>query len=404
MTDSKENLNDTKYLLEDTYYKNTNDLDEINIKNNTLLNNTQLLLEDKSSILYDISFENINKNQIKKEQINNNFEKEQKNVEENSIKDILIKDTNINNDEEKEKKKDEQEIIKQQNILLNNQSTHLEELLYLSYADIPHNNKNINDNCIHGNKNKQIYLGVLFPTEKIIKTINYKNDDTKKIICFNITNCNNNKTNDEQYFKLLIDKNKNYFNLQSKEEINIKISLEAPFVKKKKQLRCDIQIIDINNCLIDILSIFAYIEIPKLCVMKYIKNDLNIKENKIPFIQIKLNTKDANNIYKFRIPMKNLSIKDINMNFFLISNPKDINNKDNDYEIFFENDKMVIFPSLDINYCDIILNIKAKDDLIKEKNMKIKKVLKANITDTKINYFFCLEILIVNNNKNLNNI
>ena len=43
---------------------------------------------------------------------------------------------NIENNEEIEKlkKMDEQEKIKQQNILLNNQSSHLEELFSLSYT------------------------------------------------------------------------------------------------------------------------------------------------------------------------------------------------------------------------------------------------------------------------------
>ena len=179
MQDLKENLNDTKYLLEETDYKNinTNNIqEEINLKNN-LLNNTLLLLEDKSSILNDISLDNIKQIQEKTEYNKNNNinQKEQKYEQENSIKDILIKNINKNNNEEKEKIKEEQEIIKQQNILLNNQNSHLDNLLYLSYNDIVHN-KNININ-------KQIiYFGVVFPTEKIIKNFTYKNDDKKKIL------------------------------------------------------------------------------------------------------------------------------------------------------------------------------------------------------------------------------
>ena len=408
MKDSKDNLNDTKYLLEETEYKNINNGDESNFKN-TILNNTQLLLEDKSSILCDISFENININSkpVKNGQMNKLTEKEQKNELDNSIKDILIKNININTREENEKLKDEKEIIKQQNILLNNQSSHLEELLSLSYNDIPHNkNKNIKN--ISNNKNKQIYFGVLFPTEKIIKTINYKNDDKKKIICFNIVKSENSTNNDEQYFKLLIDKNKNYFNLKANEEINIKILLQAPFIKRKKKLSCDIQIMDINNCLIETLNIFANIEIPKLCCMKYIKNNIALKECNIPLIQIKLNldSNNKNNIHKFRIPMKNLSIKDLNINFFFISNPKEENIKDNiDYEIFFENDKMVNIPSLDVNYCEILVNIKNKGDIYNIlKNLKIKKILGVNIADTTINYYFCFEIVIIYNNKDINDI
>ena len=399
MQDLKENLNDTKFLLEETDEKNTtnNNLEELNYKN-ALLNNTQLLLEDKSSIFFDITNENINLNQEKKEQKNNIKEKDHKYEQDFSIKEILIKNNNININEEKEKIKDEQEIIKQQNILLNNQSSRLEDLLSFSYNDVLHN-KNKNKNINYKN---QIYFGELFPTEKKIKNITYKNDDKKKIICFNITKSDNNSNNnDEQYFKILIDKNKNYFNLKSNEEINIKILLEVPFIKRKKKLQCDVQILDINNCLIDTLNLFANVEIPKLCCMKYLTNNSNnLKEYNIPLIQIKLNLNedfnDKTNFHKFRIPIKNLSVKDLNINFFIIPNPKEDYKEIIDYELFLENDKNVVFPSLDVNYIEILLNVKIKNDINKENNddIKIKKIIGANIVDTRINYYFCLEILI----------
>ena len=413
MTDFKENLNDTKYLLEETDYKNntTNNVDEQNIKN-TLLNNTQLLLEDKSSIIYDIpnDINNINKNQTKIEIKNKKEENIIQPEQENSIKDILIKNINDNYNEENEKIKDEQEIIKQQNILLNNQSTHLDALFSLSYPDFAHN-KNINlTNNLYNNK--IIYFGVLFPTEKVIKNINYKNDDKKKIICFQIKKNTNDNKNDEKYFKILIDKNKNYFNLKANEEINIKILLEIPFLKKKEQLKCDVEIIDINNCLIDTLHLYANVEIPKLCCMRNY-NKFNSKEFNIPLIQLKFNidTNNINNdiIKKFRIPMKNLSLKDLNLNCYLISNPKedDISKEIFDYEIIFEREKMVLFPSLDSNFFELLISIKIKTDInnIKDKsNIKIKKVLVANIVDTKINFYFCLEIFflyISNDNNNI---
>ena len=413
MTDFKENLNDTKYLLEETDYKNNtnNNIDEQNIKN-TLLNNTQLLLEDKSSIIYDIpnDINNIIKTQAKTEIKNKNEENLIQPEQENSIKDILIKNINENYNEEREKIKDEQEIIKQQNILLNNQSTHLDALFSLSYPDFAHN-KNINfTNNLYNNK--IIYFGVLFPTEKVIKNIYYKNDDKKKIICFQIKKNINDNKNDEKYFKILIDKNKNYFNLKANEEINIKILLEIPFLKKKEQLKCDVEIIDINNCLIDTLHLYANVEIPKLCCMRY-NYKFNSKEFNIPLIQLKVNM-DTNNINsdinkKFRIPMKNLSIKDLNLNFNLISNPKedDIYKELFDYEIFFEREKMVLFPSLDSNFFELLISIKMKTDInnIKDKNnIKIKKVLEANIVDTKINYYFCLEIFFIYISNDNNNI
>ena len=398
MKDINENLNDTKYLLEETECKNTNNnLCDQSFKN-TLLNNTQLLLEDKSSIIYDIpndNLNNINQNQIKKETIKK--EKELKPEQENSIKDILVQSVNNDYNEEKEKIKDEQEIIKQQNILLNNQSSHFEELFSLSNTDILHNKKNNKNKYIDY---KQIYLGVLFPTEKIIKNISYKNDDKKKIICFQIKK-NNNDNNDEQYFKILIDQNKNYFNLKSNEEINLKISLEAPFIKRKKQIKCDIEVIDINNCLIDTLHLYANIEIPKFCCLRYNNiNNFNIKEYNIPLIQIKYNLNNnynKDNYQKFKIPIKNLTTKDLKINLDIISNPNDkkIYKEFVDCEVFLDKEKMVTFSSLDINYIEILLKIIIKKDL-NNNNIKIKKILEANIIDTKINYYFFLEIMIVN--------
>ena len=417
MKEEKDNLNDTKYLLEETDYKNTTNIDEQNVKN-ILLNNTQLLLEDKSLIFNDIpndNFEQIHEKNLNNKNNNININ-DTKHEQENSLKDIFIKNINNNYNDEKEKLKDEQEIIKQQNILLNNQSTHLDDLFSLSYNDII-NNKNKNNDYNNNIYNNQIiYFGVLFPTEKIIKKITYKNDDKKKIICFKIKKANNSTNKDEQYFKILIDQNKNYFNLKSNEEINLKILLEVPFFKRKKQLKCDIEVIDINNCLIDTLHLYANVEIPKLCCMRYNNLNFNLKEFNIPLIQIKINlnsNNDNNNInniisQKFKIPMKNLSTKDLNINFSILSNPKEDNkyNEFIDYEIFFEKDKTVLFPSLDINYFNFLINIKPKNDFyknIKDKNnIKIKKILRANIADTKINYYFCLEILIFyKSNKNI---
>ena len=61
-------------------------------------------------------------------------------------------------------------------------------------------------------------------------------------------------------------------------------------------------------------------------------------------------------IKKFRIPMKNLSLKDLNLNCYLISNPKedDIYKEIFNYEIFFEREKMVLFPSLDSNFFELL--------------------------------------------------
>ena len=242
MCELKDNLNDTKFLLEDSEMKSIN-MENNSILKNNYLNNTQLLLEDKTSILYEIPRDNnLNNNNNENKTLNNNNHNHNNDVNDNnndtkqnidiSIKEIM--ENNNNNREQTEKEKDEQEIIKQQNILLNNQSSHLEELFSLSYTELSHNhpvskfpntnkiisnNKNINNNYLYKKNNnqdkeniKKIYFGVLVPTEQIIKNISYQNDDKKKIICFKIIN--NKDNNYSEYFKILIDKNKNYFNLK----------------------------------------------------------------------------------------------------------------------------------------------------------------------------------------------
>ena len=422
MNEIKENLNDTKYLLDDSEYKNIN-LEEYSVYKNNDFNNTQLLLEDKSEILEDNNNYNeggLNQENPSNNNINNNIDS--KNNIDNSIKDIMI-NNNINI--EKEKAKDEQEIIKQQNILLNNQSSHLEELFSLSYTDLSHNNnptlkippmniiakeKNINENNINiiNNKNnqnindennniKKIYFGTLFPTQQIIKNISYKNDNNKKIICFKIGQ--NKKDNYSEFFKLLIDKNKTYFNIKSNEEIHIKVLLEIPFIKNKKQINCELYIIDINNNLIDSVYLYANVEIPKLCCLRY-KNIL--KESHIPLILIKVGFKENQ---KFRIPFKNLAIKDLKIDFNLLSSPKneDIINEYISYEIIFDVEKNFLIPSFDVNYLEMLINIKNKKKLdIKDNSnyLKIKKIIQAKIFGTKISYYFCLELIINENNEN----
>ena len=68
---------------------------------------------------------------------------------------------------------------------------------------------------------------------------------------------------------------------------------------------------------------------------------------------------------------------------------------------------MVLFPSLDSNFFELLLKIKIKTDInnIKDKsNINNKKVLVGNIVDTKINFYFCLEIFFLYINNDNNNI
>ena len=460
MNDLKD-LNDTKYLLEDSECKSMN-MEEYSMLKNNNLNNTQLLLEDKSTILNEIPNNNFNNNinnvncdtnkNINQDNNENNIDNNNNDNNDNIIKpniDTSIKDImeNIENNEEIEKlkKRDEQEIIKQQNILLNNQSSHLEELFSLSYTELSHNNQilknpivnanntdrkanNISNNSIlsplkdiqnnnidifkktgqkeikeniinndsyngknNDNNIEQIYFGVIFPTEEKVKNIYYKNNDKKKIISFKIAKNKNN--NYHEYFKILVDKNndKNYYNLKANEQISIKILLKVPFMKFKKAINCEIDIIDINNNIIGSYYLYANVEIPKLCCLR---NKNIIKGCNIPLIKINLSLEENQ---QFRIPFKNLCLKDFKLNFCLLNSTNENNtNEFIDYQIILDSEKDMIFPSCEINYFSIFINIKKKSEF-NEKDMgsiKIKKIIEANIIDTKINYYFCLELLL----------
>ena len=139
-----------------------------------------------------------------------------------------------------------------------------------------------------------------------------------------------------------------------------------------------------------------------MCCLRY--NNI-LKECKISLIQIKSKF-DKTQTQTFRIPFKNLSFKDLKINFFVLSSPnkEDKKTKYIDYEIFFIDEKNVIFPSCEMNYLMLIINIKKKKELDENDNnlIKIKKILQANIADTKINYYFCFELILVNDNINYN--
>ena len=75
-----------------------------------------------------------------------------------------------------------------------------------------------------------------------------------------------------------------------------------------------------------------------------------------------------------------------------------------DYEISFHDEKNVIFQSCEVNYLMLIISIKKKKELDEENNNSIiiKKILQANIADTKINYYFYFELLLIKDYININ--
>ena len=154
-------------------------------------------------------------------------------------------------------------------------------------------------------------------------------------------------------------------------------------MKFKKAINCEIDIIDININIIGSYYLYTNVEIPKLCCLR---NKNIMKGCNIPLIKINLSLEKNQ---KFRIPFKNLCLRDFKLNFCLFNFPNENNaNEFIDYEIILDSEKDMIVPSCEINYLSIFINIKKKNEF-NEKDMgsiKIKKIIEANIVDTKINY------------------
>ena len=77
-----------------------------------------------------------------------------------------------------------------------------------------------------------------------------------------------------------------------------------------------------------------------------------------------------NSNQKFLIPFKNLSLRDLKIDFCLLSSP---NKEDNiykyfDYEINFDSETDFIIPSCQIKNFEIEINIKNKKELINKDN------------------------------------
>ena len=420
--DFKGNLDDTKFLLNDSI---GGDFNMSSIKKK--FDNTQLLLNDKTSILIESKSELNETNQI------------------------------ILENNEKNNNSDEEEIIRQQNILLNDKSSHLDNLdiFSLSYTDNNYSKQNNTSNNNYSNfNNSNNKINNNLKENKEEKSFEKKKDDN--IYNNNYNNNSNNSINDSPVFKetkniisFLFPEYINFkkifptetlskqFNIPIKlkniklkiiteleeselisyyinpnekilesnlsfphftaiyyeEEGKIEIKVYSPLIKNSGIIYSILQIYK-DEILIKESFLKAQIEIPKLCCLRNIKNNI-IK--KFPLITININLNLENQ--QFGIPFKNYSEKDIELEYKIIENSKLelIIKQGKIYQIINniepENFKLKKYSSSKLYFKTNIITktTNLKDNFSSE--IENRKILKLKIKNTSIEYIFYLKII-----------
>jgi len=178
-------------------------------------------------------------------------------------------------------------------------------------------------------------------------------------------------------------------------EVNFDIELTAPKIKSKEdlfaivQVTCNLR----NKTSYSFLPVFAYVEIPKLMCLK----ELYVEKCNFPLIAILLNTMSKGQ--KIKIPFRNFSLKDMQIEFYFerntqFQNKVNINNQVYDAQFLCFPSTLVI-PSHSTTFLELVVKVlKSRHDenfqLIKNKNM-IRKVLVAKVKDANAYYTFFLE-------------
>ena len=277
-------INDTKFLLEDESYCNNN-LSLLNRK----FNNTQLLLEEKTS--------------------------------------ILIEDSQKNQFEEEESKTNDHfnQLLKQENSLLQNDfsnnvniSKSIDDILSFSKTNT---NNNTTTNKIVPEIQFEVSFvnfGIVFPTEKKAVKIQIKNvSKNPSVIEFKISEkenlkeyfneyndiCDNSNLKFQDIFKILNTQCK--VTLSKQEEIEVEIQIAAPLLKTSQKIFGLLEVYN-NNFIDKSIPLFCNLQIPKICCLKSIKNDY---KSKIPLIPIKVELLSKGQ--KYNLPFKNFSMKEI---------------------------------------------------------------------------------------------
>lgn len=382
------NIDDTKLLLEDESFCNKsgnniyNNLSSINKR----FNNTQLLLDEKTSILIEDS----QKNQFEEEKSNDNINQILK--QENSYMNNDYSNNNINN-----------------NI---NLSHSLDDILSLSKTNT--NNNNTNNKIVpevEFDTNK-IFYGVMFPTES--KVVKFKIKNISKIqvkIEIKVSEKENLKEYFQDFNDICDNSNLKYQNLfqivnneckltlTPQQQVEFEVKVDVPLIKKAENLFSLLEIYT-NNFLDKTIPLQASIEIPKVCCLKNLQNE---KMNKIPLIPVKIEIQSKGQ--RYRLPFKNYSLKEMTIEFSI---NKKYNLSDYYYSSLYSQAykvNILFFPSSlsippqSVSYVEMIIKVclitndensnhgsNTNIPQNKRNNKKVRKIVNMKVMNTSLNY------------------
>ena len=364
-------INDTKFLLEDESYCNNN-LSLLNRK----FNNTQLLLEEKTS--------------------------------------ILIEDSQKNQFEEEESKTNDHfnQLLKQENSLLQNDfsnnvniSKSIDDIL--SFSKTNTNNNNTTTNKIVPEIQFEVSFvnfGIVFPTEKKAVKIQIKNvSKNPSVIEFKISEkenlkeyfneyndiCDNSNLKFQDIFKILNTQCK--VTLSKQEEIEVEIQIAAPLLKTSQKIFGLLEVYN-NNFIDKSIPLFCNLQIPKICCLKSIKSDY---KSKIPLIPIKVELLSKGQ--KYNLPFKNFSMKEITVELSI--------NKKYNNDLYYSDNAQVykvnvmFFPNIltiapqSVSFAEMIIKVCKESNKENNNNAnaqsrkcKIRKWVTIKIKETNICY------------------
>lgn len=191
--------------------------------------------------------------------------------------------------------------------------------------------------------------------------------------------------------------------LKGCEEREIEVCFTTPFNKSKENLYTVIHVIS-HNQVIHTVPIISTLEIPKLLCLKDL-SDLSSQNAKFPLISLMLEIKSKGQ--KFKLPFKNASLKDMQIEFSIDTKVSKSLSIFVFEESYYEC-QFVIFPSLlDIpsqstGYIDLLakirrikndenLNLEKLKEKINDSNRKIRKIIIGKLMGASVVYNFFVE-------------
>ena len=204
--------------------------------------------------------------------------------------------------------------------------------------------------------------------------------------CFKFDSCLNIK----------MDNNCLICNLTEYEEQNLVLYFETPSLPSK-DTKFGLLELQINDTIEDYIPILVTIEVPKLVCLREIYTPNAV----YPLLSFKI--KIQNKGQKFNIPFKNLSIKDMTIDFEFENNMNKRSQNIISYKNNFYECQLVCFPStIHIEpqssvYLEIICKVQnyksnEQTEIYKKDKERIRKILVGKVKNTSVTYTFFIEL------------